>query len=97
MKEILSEDQSVLDSLLTDAGNEPPAGPGVEDLLLYNLPGLCFPLFEVAHYFITANTLRLEFGKHRARLVIRASQQPSPTQPLHCVTVSPLSPPVSPC
>ena len=41
----------------------------VEELLLYNLPGLCFPIFEMAHFVITALTLRLEFGKQRARFV----------------------------
>ena len=57
--------------MLSDAGSgsQSPACPGLEELVLYSLPGLCFPVFELSHYFITALTLRLEFGKHRARFV----------------------------
>ena len=65
----------MLDSLLSsEAGSDsqsPTAScPGLEEMVLYNLPGLCFPLFELSHYFITAITLRLELGKDRARFVI---------------------------
>ena len=73
-KEIVNnEEDSVLDSLLSsEAGNssKTAACPGLEEMVLYNLPGLCFPVFELSHYFITAITLRLELGKDRARFVI---------------------------
>ena len=91
MKELASDEEPVL----SDADSESLARLAVEDLLLYNLPGICFPLFEFAHYFITANALRLAFGKHRARLVL-SELHTRPHLPLHCVAASPLSPPVSP-
>lgn len=57
------------ESVLSDAGShsQSPPGLGVEEMVLYNLPGLCFPVFELSHYFITAITLRLEFGEQSAR------------------------------
>lgn len=65
-QDILAEEESVLESLLSDADSQ-SSHLEVEELLLYNLPGLCFPVFEMAHFVITALTLRLEFGKQRAR------------------------------
>ena len=78
-KEMVNNEE---ESVLSDAGSlsQSPPGLGVEEMVLYNLPGLCFPVFELSHYFITAITLRLELGKDRARFVI-------------CLEVVPILPP----
>ena len=67
------------ESVLSDAGSlsQSPPGLGVEEMVLYNLPGLCFPVFELSHYFITAITLRQELGKDQARFVICLEMVPT--------------------
>ena len=84
------------ESVLSDAGSLSQSPPvlGVEEMVLYNLPGLCFPVFELSHYFITAITLRLEFGEQSARFVLFLSARPHLCP---CVSGSPLWPPASPC
>jgi len=76
-QEIVNEEEVVLEDFLSDPDIE--VGPLMEDpvrleqMILYNLPVLCFPLFELSHYIITALTLRMEFGKQFSRMSPLAS------------------------
>ena len=64
-KAIVNDAEPVLEDILRDPDLEVPLK--LEEMILYNLPPLFFPLFELSHYIITALTLRLEFGQELSR------------------------------
>ena len=66
-----SGEETLLENVSQYPGDEEHFDNGdymkVAQLFLYNLPLVCFPLFEISHYFITALSLRLEFGSRLSR------------------------------